>query len=97
MARKDSSEASESKIADDDAAAAPRKRLVDHVEVLCEAVLGSGSLTIGQLDRLTLGETLLLDSSPADPADIRVNGKVIARGEVVTVDNRFAIRITEIG
>ena len=30
-------------------------------------------------------------------ADIRVNGKVIARGEVVTVDNRFAIRITEIG
>lgn len=97
MPRKDNSDAAEDKLAHDDANGAPRKRLVDHVEVLCEAVLGSGSLTIGQLDRLTPGETLLLDSSPADPADIRVNGKVIARGEVVTVDNRFAIRITEIG
>lgn len=74
-----------------------RKRLVDHVEVICEAILGSGSITIGQLDKLAPGETLVLDSSPADPAEIRVNGKVIARGEVVTVDDRFAIRLTEIG
>ncbi len=77
--------------------AGARKRLVDHVEVVCEAVLGSGSMTIGQLDKLTPGETLVLDSSPADPAEIRVNGKVIARGEVVTIDDRFAIRVTEIG
>lgn len=74
-----------------------RKRLVDHVEVICEAILGSGTITIGQLDKLVPGETLVLDSSPADPAEIRVNGKVIARGEVVTVDDRFAIRLTEIG
>lgn len=74
-----------------------RKRLVDHVEVVCEAILGSGSITIGRLGKLVPGETLILDSSPADPAEIRVNGKVIARGEVVTVDDRFAIRLTEIG
>ncbi len=74
-----------------------RKRLVDHVEVVCEAILGSGSITIGRLGKLAPGETLILDSSPADPAEIRVNGKVIARGEVVTVDDRFAIRLTEIG
>ncbi len=74
-----------------------RKRLVDHVEVVCEAILGRGSITIGELDKLAPGETLVLDSSPADPAEIRVNGKVIARGEVVTVDDRFAIRLTEIG
>lgn len=74
-----------------------RKQLVDHVEVICEAILGSGSITIGELGKLTPGETLVLDSSPADPAEIRVNGKIIARGEVVTVDDRFAIRLTEIG
>lgn len=74
-----------------------RKRLVDHVEVVCEAILGSGSITIGELARLAPGETLVLDSSPADPAEIRVNGKVIARGEIVAVDDHFAIRITEIG
>lgn len=74
-----------------------RARLVDHVEVVCEAVLGRGAITIGGLDRLAPGEVLALDASPADLAEVQVNGKVVARGEIVTVDDRFAIRITEIG
>lgn len=80
-----------------DAIRSERARLVDHVEVVCEAVLGRGAITIGGLDRLAPGETLALDASPADLAEIQVNGKVVARGEIVTVDDRFAIRITEIG
>ena len=71
--------------------------LVDHVSVECEAVLGSGSVTLGQLSALDRGDLIPLDCSPADPIDIRVNGKTIARGEIVTVDDRFAIRLTEIG
>lgn len=74
-----------------------RARLVDHVELACEAVLGHGTITIGNLDRLEPGEVVTLDASPADLAELRVNGKVVARGEVVTLDDRFAIRITEIG
>lgn len=74
-----------------------RANLIDHVEVVCEAVLGRGTITIGELDGLAAGGTLTLDTSPADLAEIRVNGKVIARGEVVTVDDRFAVRLTEIG
>lgn len=97
MPRKDNSETPDADTAIEANGNDDRKRLVDHVEVVCEAILGSGSITIGQLDRLIPGETLLLDSSPADPAEIRVNGKVIARGEVVTVEDRFAIRLTEIG
>ena len=38
-----------------------------------------------------------LDRSPADPVDIRIGGKTIARGEIVTIDDRFAIRLTEVG
>jgi flagellar motor switch protein FliN/FliY len=71
--------------------------LVDHVQVDCEALLGSGEMTIGQLSKLTKGDVVTLDRSPSDPVDIRVNGKTIARGEIVTVDERFAIRLTEIG
>ena len=71
--------------------------LVDHVQVACEALLGSGEMTIGQLSKLTKGDVVTLDRSPADPVDIRVNGKTIARGEIVTVDDRFAIRLTDIG
>lgn len=74
-----------------------RSQLVDHVEVVCEAILGSGHITIGRLNALTKGDVIALDRSPADPVDIRVNGKTIARGEIVTVDDRFAIRLTEIG
>lgn len=74
-----------------------RARLVDHVEVTCEAVLGSGDITIGKLNALAKGDVIALDRSPADPVDIRVNGKTIARGEIVTVDDKFAIRLTEIG
>lgn len=74
-----------------------RKQLVDHVELDCQAVLGTGKLTIGRLDALTAGDTITLDSSPADPVEIQVNGKTIARGVIVTMDDRFAIRLTEIG
>ena len=74
-----------------------RANLVDHVEVTCEAVIGGGKITIGRLNALTKGDTISLDRSPADPVDIRVNDKTIARGEIVTVDENFAIRLTEIG
>lgn len=74
-----------------------RIELVNHVEVTCEAVLGSGRITIGKLNALKDGDIIELDRSPSDPADIRVNGKTIARGEIVTVDGKFAIRLTEIG
>lgn len=74
-----------------------RKQLVDQVELDCEAVLGTGRLTIGRLEALAAGDMIVLDSSPADPVEIHINGKTIARGEIVTVDDRFAIRLTEIG
>lgn len=71
--------------------------LLDHVQVECEALLGTGQLTIGELGKLKKGDAVTLDRSPSDPVDIRVNGKTIARGEIVTVDDRFAIRLTQIG
>lgn len=76
---------------------ATRAKLVDHVEVSCEAILGGGDISIGRLNDMSKGDVITLDRSPADPVDIRVNGKTIARGEIVTVDDKFAIRLTEIG
>ena len=77
---------------------APAMRLpsFDHVEVTCEAILGRSRTTIGELDRLTQGEAIRLDTSPADLAEVRLNGKTIARGEIVVMDEVFAIRLTEI-
>lgn len=74
-----------------------RRRVLDSVEVACEAILGAGKITIGRLETLSTGDTLVLDCSPADPVELRINGKPIALGEIVTVDNRFGVRITQIG
>lgn len=79
---------------DDDTAPA---RLIDHVEVEVEVMLGETRLTVADLNRLAVGDVLPIERSLADSADIRVNGRVIARGEIVTVADRFAVRVTEIG
>ncbi|MGQ7829955.1 FliM/FliN family flagellar motor switch protein [Altererythrobacter sp. Z27] len=72
-------------------------QLVDHVEVVCEVILGTGIISIGRLGQVTAGDIITLDRTPADPVDIRLNGQTIARGEIVTVNDRFAVRVTEIG
>ena len=74
-----------------------RESLVGHLEVSCEAILGYGSLSIADLEKLKPGDTVPLNRSPADRVDIRIGGKTIARGEIVTLDDRFAIRLTEVG
>lgn len=71
-------------------------RLIDHVEVDVEVLLGDARLTVAELNKLATGDVLPVERSIAEAADIRVNGRVIARGEIVTVDGKFAVRVTEI-
>ena len=71
--------------------------LIDHVEVEVDVLLGVARLTVAQLNQLKGGDTLPIDRKVSEAADILVNGKIIARGEIVTVDDKFAIRVTEIG
>lgn len=58
--------------------------------------LGRTRLTVRELLALTPGEVLELDRAAGSPADLLVNGRLIARGEVVVVDEDFGLRITEI-
>jgi flagellar motor switch protein FliN/FliY len=46
--------------------------------------------------QLASGSVVQLDKAAGSPVDLLVNGKRFARGEVVVVDDRFGIRITEI-
>jgi len=72
-------------------------RLIDHVEVEVEVLLGDARLTVSELTALQSGDLLPVDRKLSEAADIRVNGRVIARGEIVSVDDKFAVRVTEIG
>lgn len=58
--------------------------------------LGRTRLTIAEVLALRLGSVLELDKLAGEPGDVLVNGTMIARGEVVVVDEKFGIRITEV-
>ena len=64
------------------------------MEVTCE--LGRTKMTVRQLLALAPGDVVELDRIAGSPADLLVNGTLLARGEVVVVDESFGLRITEI-
>jgi flagellar motor switch protein FliN/FliY len=75
--------------------AASLDRLFD-VTVTVTAELGRTTRSIGDILKLSLGSVLELDRLVSEPVDLMVQGVRLARGEVVVVDDRFAIRIKEI-
>src|SRR4051794_31690469 len=64
------------------------------VELACE--IGRTRMTIGEALALAPGSIVGLNRLAGDPVDLLVNGKPIARGEVVVIDEEFGLRITEI-
>jgi flagellar motor switch protein FliN/FliY len=58
--------------------------------------LGRSHMTVGQTLELRVGSVVALERQSGEPADLLVNGSPIARGEIVVVDERYGLRITEI-
>src|SRR4051812_9624292 len=70
--------------------------LLHDVEMEVTAELGRTRMSVRELLSLTPGTVVELDRLAGGPADLLVNGRLIARGEVVVIDENFGIRITEI-
>jgi flagellar motor switch protein FliN len=66
------------------------------VPVYIQAVLGKCQLDVAQLLRLGAGSVLELDRKVGEAIDIYVNDRLVARGEVVIVDERLGVTMTEI-
>jgi flagellar motor switch protein FliN/FliY len=58
--------------------------------------LGSTRMRIKEILELGVGSIVELDKLAGDPVDIYVNGKLIAKGEVVVIDENFGIKVTDI-
>ncbi|HEY3062895.1 MAG TPA: flagellar motor switch protein FliN [Chloroflexota bacterium] len=58
--------------------------------------LGRSHMSIGEILGLRTGSVIELDKLAGEPVDVSVNGTLIARGEVVVVDEKFGVRITEV-
>ncbi len=76
----------------------PMRRLgmISSIETEVSVVLGRARLPIRDLLALGPGAILELDRKPNEPVEVLVNGTLVARGEVVVVDEDFGVRISEI-
>ena len=76
----------------------PRRgiEMLHGVDMEVTVELGRTRMTVRDLLALTPGAVLELDRAAGSPADLLVNGRLIARGEVVVIDEDFGLRVTEI-
>jgi flagellar motor switch protein FliN len=84
---------------EDLAAIAPEIRnigvLLD-IDMKLTVELGRARMKIRDIMNLSPGAVVELGKAPNEPVDIMVNGVLLARGEVVVVDEQFAVRITKL-
>jgi len=70
--------------------------LVHDVPLLISAVLGRTAMPLREVVSLQAGSVFELDKAAAEPIDLFVNNILIARGEVVVVDDKYAVKISEL-
>ncbi len=70
--------------------------LVLDVPVNLTIELGSCQLPMREVLQLAVGSVVQLDKPADAPVELSVNGKLIARGEVVVVEDRFGVKITDV-
>ena len=74
----------------------PNLDLILDVPVKLAVELGSCQMPMREVLELVVGSVVQLDKVADEPVQLSVNRKLVARGEVVVVDNRFGIKITEL-
>ncbi|MCA1955204.1 flagellar motor switch protein FliN [Zymomonas sp.] len=70
--------------------------LLSDIPVKMSLEVGSTSLSLAELLDLAEGSVVELDRQANELLDVVVNGKLIAKGEVVTVNGRFGVRIVDV-
>ncbi|WUR12432.1 FliM/FliN family flagellar motor switch protein [[Empedobacter] haloabium] len=70
--------------------------LLDSVPVKLTVAVGNVETTVAELLALKEASVLKIDRAADTPVDLLLNGNVVARGQLVAVDDNFGIRITEV-
>ncbi|MCY0878403.1 MAG: flagellar motor switch protein FliN [Firmicutes bacterium] len=66
------------------------------VPMTVEAVLGTTELTVREVLEVGPGSIIELDRAYGEPVDLYLNGRLVARGDVVIIGDNFGVKITEI-
>jgi flagellar motor switch protein FliN len=67
-----------------------------HVPLHLTVELGSAKMSVAEVLKLGTGSVVELDRDVNHPVDLLVNHKPVARGEIVALEESFALRITEL-
>jgi flagellar motor switch protein FliN len=70
--------------------------IVLDVPVSLTIELGGCQLPMREVLQLTIGSVIQLDKAADAPVELSINGKLIARGEVVVIEEQFGVKITEV-
>ncbi|WP_210479799.1 flagellar motor switch protein FliN [Naasia sp. SYSU D00948] len=79
-----------------DASLGSRLGRISNVEMTLAVEIGRTRMSVRELLAIEPGAVIELDRSVGTPADVLLNGRLIAHGEIVVVDQEFAVRITKI-
>jgi len=71
-------------------------RRLSAVPVDLSVEIGRARMSVGDTLELREGSVVTLDRMAGEPVDLLVNGKPIARGEVVVIDEQFGLRLTQV-
>ncbi|AIF81202.1 flagellar motor switch protein [endosymbiont of Acanthamoeba sp. UWC8] len=71
-------------------------QVVYDIPLQISAVLGKAEMKVNQLVKLTRGAVIELDRKVGDAIDVYVNDRLVAKGEIVLVDNKIGITLTEL-
>jgi flagellar motor switch protein FliN/FliY len=71
-------------------------RRLSAVPVDLSVEIGRARMSVGETLELREGSVVTLDRMAGEPVDLLVNGKPIARGEVVVIDEQFGLRLTQV-
>jgi flagellar motor switch protein FliN len=74
----------------------PELEVILDIPVMISMEVGRTSITIRNLLQLNQGSVIELDRLAGEPLDVLVNGTLIAHGEVVVVNEKFGIRMTDV-
>ena len=73
-----------------------RRTVIDSLPVTLEAIIGVATISVGELSALAPDDTFALDSLLGDAVELRLNGQVVAFGELVSLGDNFAVRIQSV-
>ena len=77
-------------------AGVPDLGMILDIPVMMSLEVGSTEITVNELLSMGTGAVVELNRHAGDPLDVKVNGKLLGRGEVVETNGRYGIRLTEV-